>query len=221
MTSYEQAVDTYGEDVLYTKPGHQFTSTSGSEMILGVGQAYDTDSYKGGAYASSNPDYPIYSKDNPPSYWADSPERAELQGQVAGGDGSSTVGLTLAGLPQMAAGGLLQIPVSKEFVKKHNLVPRVTGFKGMNKYTNWERVFYLRSGGSAGSLSKFWGKNLISAGKTVSGVGFGLDATTMLLDFNSYQNSSSYKGLGSAGQFNYQNVGPSWLGGKVANWWNN
>jgi len=134
---------------------------------------------------------------------------------------NSPIGFTLAGTPPIVLGNFSKTPISKSLVKNLRLIPRVTGFKGMNSYTNLERVVYMRYGGSSGSLSKYWGSNLIRTGEVISSVGLGLDVSIILLDFNSYQNSSSYKGLGDAEQFNYQNIGPSWLGGIISNWWNN
>lgn len=129
-------------------------------------------------------------------------------------------GLTLSGTPAMGVGAVSKTPISKQLVKSLGILPRVTGFKGMSAYTNLERVTYMRMGGSSGMLSKFWGSNLMRTGASMSSVGFGLDATGMLLDFNSFHNSSSYRGLGGAEQFNYQNVGPSPIGQRVVDWWN-
>jgi RHS repeat-associated protein len=214
VNSYEEAVDKYGEDALYTETGHQYTSTNGDEMVLGHGEAYKQSSYLGGAYTSSNPDYPIYSKDNPPVY------PMKSSSSTASSSSAPTLGFSLMGAPQMTLGALTKIPLHKtNIVKRFNLAP-VKGFKNALSYTNIERVFRVRSYVRGGNLAKYWGSSLMRSGSSLSGVGFGLDVGVMLLDFNSYQNSSSYIGLGNANQFNYQNIGPSPIGGLVSDWWN-
>ncbi|QCW99275.1 hypothetical protein FGM00_03795 [Aggregatimonas sangjinii] len=95
VNSYEQAIATYGEGALYTEKGHQFTSTNGDKMILGTGKVHQLNSYLGGAYASSNANFPIYSKENPPIY----PMQDRCAPPTSGNQlDPSTVGQNLFGL---------------------------------------------------------------------------------------------------------------------------
>ena len=214
VNSYEEAVDKYGEDALYTETGHQYTSTNGDKMVLGHGEAYKQSSYLGGAYTSSNPNYPIYSKDNPPVY------PMKSSSTTANSGFTPTLGFSLMGTPQMAFGALSKTSLHKEL---YRLVPgsRVAYFGGNpSSWTSFESAAFNNKFTRSLVGSRFWGSNLMRSGSSLSGVGFGLDVGVMLLDFNSYQNSSSYIGLGNANQFNYQNIGPSPIGGFVADWWN-